>query len=116
MDMRFYWVRDRVCQKQFKIHWKKGSVNHADYFSKHHPAPHHRAVRSTFLYDPENSRRNHFAILQDAEDASANNNVSAIPVGGCDDLLGSKAPRLTTGLASIANIANPGSPESTVDS
>jgi hypothetical protein len=59
MDMRFYWVRDRVRQKQFKIHWKPGSTNHADYFSKHHLAPHHRAVRSTFLYDPQNPRRNH---------------------------------------------------------
>jgi hypothetical protein len=104
MDMRFYWVRDRVRQKQFKIHWKKGSLNHADYFSKHHPAPHHRAVRSTFLYDPNNPRHNHFAILQDAEPVGdENTDVSAIPVRGCVDI--SRDPRIPSspGLASNAD-------------
>jgi Reverse transcriptase (RNA-dependent DNA polymerase) len=71
IDMRFYWVRDRVRQKQFKIHWKKGEQNHANYFSKHHPASHHRAVRSTFLYEPDAPRRNHFAILANNDDDDA---------------------------------------------
>jgi hypothetical protein len=95
MDMRFYWVRDRVRQKQFKIHWKKGSLNHADYFSKHHPTSHHRSVRSTFLYDPKNPIRNHFAILQDADISDGTKNSCAIPVGGCADLPGLPA----TGIA-----------------
>ena len=33
MDMRFYWVRDRVRQGQFIVYWKKGSLNRADYFT-----------------------------------------------------------------------------------
>jgi hypothetical protein len=40
IDMRFYWVRDRVRQGQFRVHWKKGADNLADYFTKHHSPQH----------------------------------------------------------------------------
>jgi hypothetical protein len=50
MDMRFYWVRDRVKQKQFYIYWKPGDTNYGDYFTKHHNTPHHRAVRPTYIH------------------------------------------------------------------
>ena len=49
MDMRFYWIRDRVKQNQFRIFWGKGSSNLADYFTKDHPPAHHRKMRSTYL-------------------------------------------------------------------
>jgi hypothetical protein len=49
MDMRFYWIRDRVAQNQFVIYWRKGSDNDADYFTKQHPTSHHRALRQRFL-------------------------------------------------------------------
>ena len=51
IDMRFYWVRDRVRQNQFKIYWQKGAQNRADYFTKHHPASHHRTVRPMYLHE-----------------------------------------------------------------
>ena len=54
IDMRFYWIRDRETQGQFRIHWKPGKQNHADYFSKHHPPRHHRDMRSVY-YLPEDS-------------------------------------------------------------
>lgn len=50
IDMRFYWVRDRVRQGQFRIHWKPGQDNLADYFTKHHPASHHRSMRPIYLH------------------------------------------------------------------
>jgi hypothetical protein len=50
MDMRYYWIRDRVLQNQFHIYWAQGSDNLADYFTKHHPASHHRAVRPFYLH------------------------------------------------------------------
>ena len=53
MDMRFYWVRDRVRQGQFIVYWKKGSLNRADYFTKHHSAKHHQAMRYTYLHNPD---------------------------------------------------------------
>jgi hypothetical protein len=36
MDMRFYWIKDRVKQGQFKTYWGPGFQNLADYFTKHH--------------------------------------------------------------------------------
>jgi hypothetical protein len=49
MDMRFYWIRDRVAQRQFVVYWRKGSDNDADYFTKQHPPAHHRLKRSRFI-------------------------------------------------------------------
>jgi len=49
MDMRFHWLRDRINQKQFQCYWRPGSTNYADYWTKHHPAAHHRNMRSIFL-------------------------------------------------------------------
>ena len=51
MDMRFYWVRDRVQQGHFLVHWRKGADNLADYFTKHHSPSHHRLMRSRYLLD-----------------------------------------------------------------
>ena len=38
MDMRFYWIKDRVALGQYVVHWRKGSNNLADYFTKQ-PSP-----------------------------------------------------------------------------
>ena len=40
-DMKYHWLRDRQTQGQFNIYWDKGSNNHADYFTKHHPTKYH---------------------------------------------------------------------------
>ena len=42
IDMRFYWVQDRVNQGQYHIYWAPANLNLADYFTKHHTAQHHR--------------------------------------------------------------------------
>jgi hypothetical protein len=49
MDMRFHWLRDREAQGQFKIYWRPGKTNLADYFTKHHAPAHHVNVRAEFL-------------------------------------------------------------------
>ena len=36
MDMRFYWLRDRVRQGHFYVHWDNGLINLGDYVTKHH--------------------------------------------------------------------------------
>ena len=48
-DMRFHWLRDRECQKQFHIYWRPGKLNYADYWTKHHAALHYQHVRKEFL-------------------------------------------------------------------
>jgi hypothetical protein len=54
-DMRYYWLRDRILQKQFKFFWEKGESNHADYFTKHHATIYHRATRSKYIQDVANA-------------------------------------------------------------
>ncbi|KAG7349113.1 hypothetical protein IV203_011710 [Nitzschia inconspicua] len=63
MDMRFYWIHDRVRQIQFHIIWCKGALNRADHFTKHHPAAHHRAIRSAYLHEPKSTSTNYFQCL-----------------------------------------------------
>jgi hypothetical protein len=65
IDMRFYWIRDRVRQGQFHVYWKRGSLNKADYFTKHHPASHHQDIRSSYLHSSDDRSKNYFAVLQD---------------------------------------------------
>ena len=54
IDMRFYWIRDRVRQGQFVIYWRRGATNRADYFSKHHPPAHHIEMRPQYIHDSQN--------------------------------------------------------------
>ena len=49
MDMRFRWLCDRESQVQFKIYWRPGKTNLADYLTKHQPPNHHTNVRAEFL-------------------------------------------------------------------
>ena len=51
IDTRFYWIRDRTCQGQFKIYWVPGSTNLRDYQTKKHPPNHHRLMRPQLLHD-----------------------------------------------------------------
>jgi hypothetical protein len=51
MDMRFYWVKDRVEHKQFNIGWAPGDTDLGDYFTKHHSTAHHKRMRPYYLHD-----------------------------------------------------------------
>jgi hypothetical protein len=51
-NKRFYWIRCRSKQNQFRIHWKRGEDNHADYFTKHHTASHHHNMQPRYLHVP----------------------------------------------------------------
>jgi hypothetical protein len=53
MDMRFYWINDRVKQGQFKIYWGPGYQNLADYCTKHHSPAHHKRIRNVYIHAEE---------------------------------------------------------------
>jgi hypothetical protein len=53
IDMRFYWIRDRIQQKHFNVYWRKGSDNLADYFTKHHSVSHHKQIRNKYLHSEQ---------------------------------------------------------------
>jgi hypothetical protein len=52
MDMRFYWIKDRQQQGQFRLYWASGSTNRGDYFTKHHSPAHHRIMRPHYMHTP----------------------------------------------------------------
>jgi hypothetical protein len=79
INMRFYWTRDRVRQGMFHVIWRKGKLNKADYFTKHHPAKHHQQIRSVYIHNPADASKNYFEILQDCEN---NENIPPRPVTG----------------------------------
>ena len=49
MDMRYYWIQDRVAQMFFWVYWRPGHTNLGNYFTKHFPPSYHRSRRSTYL-------------------------------------------------------------------
>jgi hypothetical protein len=53
MDMRFYWIKDRVKQGQFNVHWGPGYQHLADYFTKHHSPAHHKRMCEIYIHADE---------------------------------------------------------------
>jgi hypothetical protein len=53
MDMRFYWVKDRVKQGQYNVCWGPGFQNLADYFTKHYLPAHHKQMRDIYIHADE---------------------------------------------------------------
>eukprot|EP00957_Ditylum_brightwellii_P085633 6514445-Ditylum_brightwellii.AAC.1 len=49
MDMQLHWLKCCLVQNQFKIKWKRGSVNKADYHSKHHHPQVHQKMRPCYV-------------------------------------------------------------------
>jgi hypothetical protein len=51
MEMRYFWVCDKIAQDAYNVTWHPGQENLADYQSKHHVGSHHRAVRPWYLHE-----------------------------------------------------------------
>ena len=49
IDMRYYWIRDQVKLGVFKVTWKAGKLNLADFFTKAHPVHHHKSIRWKYV-------------------------------------------------------------------
>jgi hypothetical protein len=51
MEMRYFWVCDKVAQDAYDVKWHPGQENIADYQSKHHVGAHHQAVCPLYLHE-----------------------------------------------------------------
>jgi hypothetical protein len=96
MDMRFYWIKDRVEQKQFNVGWAPGNTNLGDYFTKHHSPARHKLMRPYYLHDKHSPMIRHDTILS--------------ILRGCVDIPPSSQPdralsALTYGLKPICNLS-----------
>jgi hypothetical protein len=49
MDMRFWCLLDCDAQEQFRFFWRPGTINHGDYWTKHHCSAHHQEKRIEIL-------------------------------------------------------------------
>lgn len=47
--MRIYWLQYQVNMNNCNIYWGAGKDNQEDYFTKHHPASHHKHMRNQYL-------------------------------------------------------------------
>ena len=56
MDMRLYWVKCRITQGQFKLLWRSGRENLADYFTKLHAKVHHNITQPLYVINSLASR------------------------------------------------------------
>ena len=99
MDMRFEWLLDRQQQGQFKIYWKPGKTNLADYFTKHHPPSHHGNIRGEFLTRVAELQRLRQATSKEVGLAMTDGTIFPQFLQGCVDLDKSKSEnRLKMGL------------------
>jgi hypothetical protein len=63
MVMQFHWLCCRKAQDQYQFYWRPGTQNLAeDYWTKHHPASHHKAFQPQML---TSSTTNHENIKAD---------------------------------------------------
>jgi hypothetical protein len=53
MDMRWYWLRDRVNQGKILVYFRPGKDNLADPFTKHHTPAHIREMKPKFMHTTE---------------------------------------------------------------
>ena len=51
MEMRYFWVCNKIAQDAYDVKWHPGQENLADYQSKHHTGAHHQAVRPWYLHE-----------------------------------------------------------------
>ena len=52
IDMRFYWINDRIEKGKFWVFWIPVPENLGDYHPKYHPPEHNISVCSKYLYVP----------------------------------------------------------------
>ncbi len=50
MEMRFFWIGDKIAQDIHDVSWHLGQENLANYQSKHHIGTHHKAVCAWYLH------------------------------------------------------------------
>jgi len=85
IEMRYHWIQERVRMGLFKVIWKEGKNNLADFFTKAHPVHHHKDMRKFYVHTPKddnNIRGSANAIqrrkkyLQNKHNSSSNTNIN----------------------------------------
>jgi len=80
IDMRFHWLRCRDAQGQYRFYWRPGTKNLADYWTKHHPASHHKSFRSQILTSPTDPEYQKLTTPQNTMSKSFVKNILKNPI------------------------------------
>jgi hypothetical protein len=75
IEMWFYWIQDWVHQGQFIVYWKKGALNKADYFTKHHYTKDHRNMRYQYLKKQEPTTNYYDCLCDNAKSTTPKGNL-----------------------------------------
>ena len=68
MEMRYFWIVDKVDENVFNVYWNQGKTNRADYYSKQHPTKVHRDIRPTLMVTYENNHTNYYENIRQQEE------------------------------------------------
>ena len=79
--MRFYWLKCRQAQEQFKIYLAPGRISLADYFTNFHSPAHLKAVQPIYLYDENNQLDMQGCIKILSERATTSQREPTCPTG-----------------------------------
>ncbi len=79
IDMRFHWLRYHEAQGQFCYHWRPGTQNLADYFTKHHPTSHYKSVHPTILSSVNNLEYTKLFKKQKTTEKVKSQNKTSVP-------------------------------------
>ena len=80
MNGQYFWLINQVNLNTYRILWASGFENLTDYFTKHFPAAHHRAVIPYYVQMP-NSPRTIRKVNTEAE------GTNSARLRGCVDVL-----------------------------
>jgi hypothetical protein len=58
MDMKFNWLCCHEAQDQYQFYWRPGTQHLVDYWTKHHPASHHKAFWPQILSSSTTAHEN----------------------------------------------------------
>lgn len=64
MEMRYFWIADKVEQNVFNVYWNQGKTNRADYYSKQHPTKAHREIRPTIMVTHDTNQPHYYDAIR----------------------------------------------------
>jgi hypothetical protein len=80
MDMQFHWLCCCSTQDQYRYYWRPGTQNLADYWTKHHPAKHHKFFWPQILTSATDPKYIKLTTLKNTAAKSFTNNILQTPL------------------------------------
>ena len=93
IDMRYHWIRDRVHQGHFRVQWRRGENNLADFFTKALPTKTHQALMSLLVHTPRAKTTKFQTPHAQRAAAWSHNMTTKAQLRGCVDTIEARTNR-----------------------